>query len=55
LIVKYVALRQRFDLEHIFRFGKQNLLLTAFATPDTAYLGFKGYKKNFKRVAKQSF
>ena len=30
----YQSYRQRFDLEHSFRFGKQNLLLTAFQTPD---------------------
>jgi hypothetical protein len=30
----YQSYRQRFDLEHTFRFGKQNLLLTTFATPD---------------------
>ncbi len=26
--------RQRFDLEHFFRFGKQRLLMTAYQTPD---------------------
>lgn len=26
--------RQRFDLEHLFRFGKQRLLMTAYQTPD---------------------
>ncbi|MEI6063185.1 MAG: hypothetical protein WCQ26_01210 [Pseudanabaena sp. ELA748] len=31
------AYRQRFDLEHTFRFGKQNLLLTAFVTPDVEH------------------
>jgi hypothetical protein len=30
----YQSYRQRFDLEHTFRFTKQNLLLTAFETPD---------------------
>lgn len=29
----YQSYRQRFDLEHFFRFEKQNLLLTAFQTP----------------------
>ena len=30
----YDAYRQRFDLEHFFRFGKQKLLLDRFQTPD---------------------
>jgi len=30
----YDAYRQRFDLEHFFRFGKQKLLLTSFQTPE---------------------
>jgi hypothetical protein len=30
----YHAYRQRFDLEHFFRFGKQKLLLDRFQTPD---------------------
>ena len=33
----YQSYRQRFDLEHTFRFGKQNLLLNAFATPDVEH------------------
>lgn len=33
----YQSYRQRFDLEHTFRFGKQNLLLTTFATPDVEH------------------
>jgi hypothetical protein len=33
----YDSYRQRFDLEHTFRFGKQNLLLNAFATPDVEH------------------
>jgi len=33
----YQSYRQRFDLEHIFRFTKQNLLLTAFETPDVEH------------------
>lgn len=33
----YQAYRQRFDLEHSFRFKKQNLLLTAFETPDVEH------------------
>ena len=28
------AYRQRYDLEHFFRFGKQRLLLASFQTPD---------------------
>jgi len=30
----YDAYRQRYDLEHFFRFGKQKLLLDRFQTPD---------------------
>ena len=30
----YQAYRQRFDLEHFFRFGKQKLLLARFQTPE---------------------
>ena len=30
----YTAYRQRFDLEHFFRFGKNRLLLDRFQTPD---------------------
>jgi len=33
----YHSYRQRFDLEHTFRFGKQNLLLNTFATPDVEH------------------
>jgi hypothetical protein len=33
----YHSYRQRFDLEHTFRFTKQNLLLTAFETPDVEH------------------
>jgi hypothetical protein len=29
----YQSYRQRFDLEHTFRFQKQNLLLNGFETP----------------------
>lgn len=35
LIDIYQAYRQRFDLEHFFRFGKQKLLLINFQTPET--------------------
>lgn len=30
----YEAYRQRYDLEHFFRFGKQKLLVTTFQTPE---------------------
>jgi DDE superfamily endonuclease len=33
----YQSYRQRFDLEHTFRFQKQNLLLSAFETPDVEH------------------
>ena len=33
-LMAYQAYRQRFDLEHSFRFQKQNLLLTAFETSE---------------------
>ncbi len=32
--VAYYCFRQRFDIEHLFRFGKQRLLMTEFQTPD---------------------
>ena len=32
----YHAYRQRYDLEHFFRFGKQKLLLVDFQSPETA-------------------
>jgi hypothetical protein len=32
-----IGYRQRFDLEHTFRFGKQKLLLSAFETPDAEH------------------
>ena len=31
------AYRQRYDVEHFFRFGKQRLLLDAYQTPETAH------------------
>ncbi len=31
------AYRQRYDVEHFFRFGKQRLLMDAYQTPDTAH------------------
>lgn len=33
----YQTYRQRFDLEHFFRFGKQRLLMTAYSTPDVQH------------------
>lgn len=33
----YQAYRQRFDLEHLWRFGKQRLLMGAFQTPDVKH------------------
>ncbi|MFH7024751.1 MAG: hypothetical protein ACHBN1_04965 [Heteroscytonema crispum UTEX LB 1556] len=32
--VAYHCFRQRFDIEHMFGFGKQRLLMTEFQTPD---------------------
>ncbi len=29
--------RQRYDMEHLFRFGKQKLLMTAYSTPDVEH------------------
>jgi len=37
LIDLWQAYRQRFDLEHFFRFGKQRLLMNAYHTPDVDY------------------
>jgi hypothetical protein len=31
------AYRQRYDLEHFFRFGKQRMLMDAYQTPETAH------------------
>jgi hypothetical protein len=33
----YEAYRQRYDLEHFFRFGKQKLLMTSYQTPDVEH------------------
>ncbi len=33
----YQAYRQRYDLEHLFRFGKQKLLMTSSLTPDVKH------------------
>lgn len=35
--VAYSSFRQRFDIEHMFRFGKQRLLMTQFQTPDVVH------------------
>jgi hypothetical protein len=35
--VAYQSFRQRFDIEHMFRFGKQRLLMTQFQTPDVEH------------------
>jgi len=37
LVQTYQAYRQRFDLEHTFRFKKQNLLLSDFETPEVEH------------------
>jgi hypothetical protein len=37
LLEIYQSYRQRFDLEHFFRFGKQRLLMNAYLTSDTSY------------------
>ncbi|MDE5083042.1 MAG: transposase [Trichodesmium sp. St18_bin1] len=34
LIDYYESYRQRYHMEHFFRFGKQKLLMTAYSTPD---------------------
>ncbi|MEW6406690.1 MAG: transposase, partial [Chloroflexota bacterium] len=33
----YYAYRQRYDLEHFFRFGKQKLLMSSYQTPDVEH------------------
>ena len=35
--VAYQSFRQRFDIEHMFRFSKQRLLMTEFQTPDVKH------------------
>jgi hypothetical protein len=37
LVDIWEAYRQRYDLEHFFRFGKQRLLMDAYQTPDTSH------------------
>ena len=34
LIDCYDSYRQRYDMEHLFRFGQQKLLMAAYLTPD---------------------
>ncbi|MBG1260876.1 NF041680 family putative transposase [Nostoc commune] len=36
-LVAYQSFRQRFDIEHMFRFSKQRLLMTEFQTPDVKH------------------
>ena len=37
LVDCYQSYRQRYDIEHLFRFGKQRLLMTAYLTPDVEH------------------
>ncbi|WP_013334735.1 NF041680 family putative transposase [Gloeothece verrucosa] len=37
LVDCYQSYRQRYDMEHFFRFGKQRLLMTAYSTPDVEH------------------
>lgn len=37
LLEIYEAYKQRYDVEHFFRFGKQRMLLSHFQTPDTRH------------------
>jgi len=37
-IVAYQSYRQRYDLEHMFRFSKQRLLMTEFQTPEIEHM-----------------
>ena len=37
LLDSWLAYRQRYDLEHFLRFGKQKLLMTAFQTPEVEH------------------
>jgi DDE superfamily endonuclease len=36
-LLTYQSYRQRFDIEHMLRFGKQRLLMTEFQTPDVKH------------------
>jgi hypothetical protein len=40
LLEVYAAYRQRYDLEHFFRFGKQRLLLASYQTPDDEHAAY---------------
>ena len=40
----YQSYRQRFDIEHMLRFGKQRLLMTSFQTPEV------GHEENWIRL-----
>jgi DDE superfamily endonuclease len=42
----YQAYRQRYDLEHLLRFGKQKLLLNAIATPEVKHKAKKRKSQN---------
>jgi hypothetical protein len=37
LVDIWEAYRQRYDLEHFFRFGKQRLLMDSYQTPETTH------------------
>ena len=37
LVDCYQSYRQRYDMEHLFRFGKQKLLMTSYLTPDVEH------------------
>ncbi len=37
LLTIWEAYQQRYDLEHVFRFGKQRLLMDAYQTPEIAH------------------
>ena len=37
LIKDWEAYRQRYDVEHFFRFGKQRLLMSAYQTPEVVH------------------
>jgi len=49
LIEIYEAYRQRYDLEHYFRFGKQRLLFDKFQTPETEH------EENWWRISQLAY
>jgi hypothetical protein len=49
LVDIYKSYRQRYDLEHFFRFGKQKLLMDSFQTPDTQH------EENWWSIVKLSY